>query len=911
MDINKSIFISHSKHDEAEVKYVIAWLEELGFKTWASFEDIHDRNFLEMISTTITRQDYFLLVLSNESISSGNVQDEIFKAYHYKKKIFIYALEDVSYPEGIDLILLRIQRIDKFKFPKDHLSRLAKIILNESSARPGEVERHVSNCLADFNTKTEQARLKYLANIRAWTDEYLNSRWENGKFKREPSKICSEQLKDLADSLGLKNEDTLKVQKAKRDKRKFLTFLNSAFQQKTITIRSLKTLEKRRYQLGVSKKEVKESIFKRKIVPLIIANDQPSTLSADRLDITWIIECLQHQRASIQEYDNKGEISQSDSTPFETQVKNSDINRIDDKKSSFKEQSSESIKTAYSPEISKINTAYNISLVEPRCNTKPIRTNTKNQVINNSTEASNPEKITITDTQLAAKTDKNDHSINEYVNPKEGQSRPPDHQSYNTTAKVIDRQGFSILCLSGLMTVENKSTNETILVQCVRKTEDGFVLTGMYLREKPSNTSNENKTSYCFKFKRIETATYRLKFIQSPFGETLTGKIDPLKEEGRQLLEFITTFKSEINATPYWQWINPKHTTSGKAISLLLKHQDYQVDLISKIKSYDVYSHIDSLFRDLKKKLAISYGDNLLDDVMTKKLLRNHGISRTIGYNPLLAYKESHWPFRRSMIVFDRGVSLLSSSCSPELFQLGVPGQRVENRIKFTYKKNKLSVKVLSRDLQSKQFNDTLFNFWPIQSCIREFSTSLREVLIKIDIHQLNQIKLRESLLNELWEGLSLQTFSAPINLRFYVSSTSRSSAQPILDPVVSKLLTEAKVLIPDQESCLFSLSASHPKTDENFLAAFLVSVDGVAIASKTSSSLWGRFIDWESLSSLIYVHGPSSVMPKSSSFQFKSSDLPDAVVLWPTLPGKEQVFSEIAAFVMSLKERLSTLPAR
>lgn len=911
MDINKSIFISHSKHNETEVKHVIDWLEELGLKTWASFEDIHDQNFLKQISTAITRQDYFLLVLSNESISSGNVKNEIFKAHHYKKKIFIYALEDVSYPEEIDLILLPIQRIDKFKFPKDHLSRLAKIILNESSARPSEVERHVSNCLANFNAKTEQTRLNYLANIRTWTDEYLNSRWENGKFKSEPSKICSEELKDLAAKLGLKNEDTLKVQRTKRDKRKFLKFLNSACQQKSITIRSLKTLEKRRYQLGVSKKEVKESISKRKIVPLIITHDQPSALSGDRLDIAWIIECLQHKRASIQEYPNRGEISEFDSSPCETQVKNSDINRIDDKKLFFKSQSTESLKTDYTNEISKINTSDNSSIIEPRRTTKPISTNTKHQAINNSTEASDPGKITITGTQLAAKKGKNDRHKNEIIIPKEGPPKPPDQQPNNTTVKVIDQQEFSISCLSGLMTVENNSTNETILVQCVRKTEDGFVLTGKYLREKSSNTSKEDKTSYCFKFKRVETATYRLKFTQSPFGETLTGKIDPLKEEGRQFLDFITKVKSKINATPYWQWINPRHTTSEKAFNVLLKHQDYQVGLISKIRSYDAYSHIDSLFRDLKKKLAINYGENLLEDAMTNKLLKNHGISRTIGYKPLLVYKESHWPFRRSMIIFDRGVSLLSSNGSPTPFELGVAGQRVENRIKFTNRKNQLSIKVLGHDLQSKQINDTLFNFWPIQSCVHEFSTSLREVLIKIDIHQLNQSKLRESLVNELWQGLSSNTFQDPLSLQLYGGLKNDSASESALDPVVIKLLNGTKLSIAGQEKWLFSLSATPSNAINNFLAAFFVTMEGIAVFSKTGQRYDGQFIAWGDLLGLIYVMESSYTPSKSSSFFFKRMDSSDFDLPWPTLPGKEQAFSEIAAFVMSLKERLSTLPAR
>lgn len=254
-------------------------------------------------------------------------------------------------------------------------------------------------------------------------------------------------------------------------------------------------------------------------------------------------------------------------------------------------------------------------------------------------------------------------------------------------------------------------------------------------------------------------------------------------------------------------------------------------------------------------------------------------------------------------MIFDRGVSFQAGNNSRHLFKFGDPGQRIAGRINFQVNNNYLKVRATPTLLSAKAFEVT-YDFRPDRSSCQSFSESLLKILTELDDHQINYTRLRESLVNELWEGLTSQNFVAPVSFHLYGNSVITPLSKSSLDPILITLFNGAKTMIPCEQDYLFSLSVSYSAPMNNYRSAFLVTLHGIAYASVTTLEINGQFINWSELSEFIFT--PSG----RSFFEIKRRHLKSHLP-WPTLPGKEQAFSEIAAFVMSLKERLSTLPAR
>lgn len=93
------IFISYAKEDKEVAKQIIEGVEKAGYKTWYYERDSLEfpgAPFIELVTEAITQCQAFILVISENSIKSGPVDDEVIFAKQNNKP-FIPVLYKITY----------------------------------------------------------------------------------------------------------------------------------------------------------------------------------------------------------------------------------------------------------------------------------------------------------------------------------------------------------------------------------------------------------------------------------------------------------------------------------------------------------------------------------------------------------------------------------------------------------------------------------------------------------------------------------------------------------------------------------------------------------------------------------------------------------------------------------------------
>ena len=302
-----SAFLSHSNLDESQVKLVQRFLTEIGIKPWVSFDDIHNSDYDKLIARQIKSKNIFLLILSNNSANSKNVQNECAFADANNKIIVIYELETTDIPEGLALRLGRKQRILAYKFSDDSLERLARLIIQES----GLDWLAYSTKARDAESKIKRQQLKieqqYQRNLDNYKEDYWNCRTRNGKCRADAEIVVIERERLSSKKVDFCLTDTaiskIQAEFDRRRKRPFTVVLSNTLAMKMLTLEDLQTLERKRLDCCVSKNEVADIIASRKNIPPLQL-ESGSSLQIDQplmipIDITWIKDLFEQRREEL------------------------------------------------------------------------------------------------------------------------------------------------------------------------------------------------------------------------------------------------------------------------------------------------------------------------------------------------------------------------------------------------------------------------------------------------------------------------------------------------------------------------------------------------------------------------------------------------------------------------------------
>lgn len=109
-------FISYAHHDRKAVDPLAYQLIREGYPVWMDHDIVSGADWSEYIADHLKNASYAIIFLSQASIRSGNVRDEINFARNEGKPLIVVYLEDVSQimPKGLHLSLDRFQAIDAY-----------------------------------------------------------------------------------------------------------------------------------------------------------------------------------------------------------------------------------------------------------------------------------------------------------------------------------------------------------------------------------------------------------------------------------------------------------------------------------------------------------------------------------------------------------------------------------------------------------------------------------------------------------------------------------------------------------------------------------------------------------------------------------------------------------------------------
>ena len=115
------LFISYSHKDAIQVYDEIKFLDKQGFHIWYDEGIPLSEKWGKKIVRAIKSCTVFIVFITENSIISENIINEIHLALKYKKNqlIPIY-LENTTLPDELEYSLLRIQSLMKYKIHPDH-----------------------------------------------------------------------------------------------------------------------------------------------------------------------------------------------------------------------------------------------------------------------------------------------------------------------------------------------------------------------------------------------------------------------------------------------------------------------------------------------------------------------------------------------------------------------------------------------------------------------------------------------------------------------------------------------------------------------------------------------------------------------------------------------------------------------
>ena len=110
------IFISYAHKDNEEVFWIIAYLQEKGFRIWYDEGIVPGTEWDKNIADHIDHCSYFIAFLSESYIVSENCKNELAYAQNQEKKRLLIYLDDVSLPNNMQMCNSRYQAIYRKKY---------------------------------------------------------------------------------------------------------------------------------------------------------------------------------------------------------------------------------------------------------------------------------------------------------------------------------------------------------------------------------------------------------------------------------------------------------------------------------------------------------------------------------------------------------------------------------------------------------------------------------------------------------------------------------------------------------------------------------------------------------------------------------------------------------------------------
>lgn len=154
------IFVSYSRRDLDVANRLTDALEHAGHQAWIDRQDIRSgADWQEEIVRAIQDAEYFVLLLSPDSVTSADVLKELTLADRERKRFFPALLRGVDVPKSMQYALVNLQTVDLFQNFDTGVARLLDALQAAEPASAGsDAAEEASINIRDQTTGTSSER---------------------------------------------------------------------------------------------------------------------------------------------------------------------------------------------------------------------------------------------------------------------------------------------------------------------------------------------------------------------------------------------------------------------------------------------------------------------------------------------------------------------------------------------------------------------------------------------------------------------------------------------------------------------------------------------------------------------------------------------------------------------------------
>lgn len=147
------VFISHSSLDFNEAKSICDYIEMLGFSTWICERDLDKtkQSWPDELMNALTNSDFVLVLVTKNSIESGEVDNEISNASAMNKNVIPFILTDQKMPQKLVYFLRKYEWIKAFSMDRNAALDLLRCRLFENT---NEEREHFWSIIKSRNFKS-------------------------------------------------------------------------------------------------------------------------------------------------------------------------------------------------------------------------------------------------------------------------------------------------------------------------------------------------------------------------------------------------------------------------------------------------------------------------------------------------------------------------------------------------------------------------------------------------------------------------------------------------------------------------------------------------------------------------------------------------------------------------------------
>lgn len=346
-----------------------------------------------------------------------------------------------------------------------------------------------------------------------------------------------------------------------------------------------------------------------------------------------------------------------------------------------------------------------------------------------------------------------------------------------------------------------------------------------------------------------------------------------------------------------WPWMSLHRDYANGKIHKLSILQNEQHKYISDISKMRFNSRMPEMAAQLKKLKRIKSGTDILNSPILHQLLKAHRLNELKGFKPLLYYNAGDFRVKRGIILFDKGISLLSYFTGPRLFLFKSPIGDIDFKTK-SLANSDLEISVEGPVYGFNKVTKATYIFHGLErDSSALIATSLREAIKELSKYRILCSKLKDSIWEEAQELQCLKVPGLGSCINVYDSSVE-TSRFPTLD--ISIALKTSNITMPSPLDTILTIKAGVA----SFGSLIEISFDGITLLSSDKDTARGRCLPWHSIHSFTYrrQHGNSDsafvVTSSRGSFSLR----------WTNSSEPEEQCRELAAFIASLVKRFRHL---